>query len=356
MKQNGNPTPALNTIEQVWQFAGQELRPSDFNTAMVHFYRGELSRSNTWRNRLDATTNWAVVTTGAALSFAFSGRDNPAVVIIVDTILVLLFLLIEARRYRYYELWTSRVRLMETNFFASLLTPPFHPQADWAEKVAESLHNPAFTISLGEAFGRRYRRNYAPIFLILAMGWLFKIALHPEMSSDWAVLLQRASVGPIPGWVMVLIGVIFHIVLLVVGIVTVGWRESQGEVFDKQSTSWLHRITNLLHRATWEALEIDLPSLPLPRPGQHRPELVFIISDQGEAIGQQVMEKTKRGLTALEGKGMYTGQPHSILMCACNAAQAQQIKQIVHRVDPAGFVVITDARDIRGRGFRPLET
>lgn len=356
MNQDNDPSPTFDNIEQLWQFAGQELRPSDFNTAMVHFYRGELSRSNTWRNRLDTTTNWAVVTTGAALSFAFSGRDNPAVVIIVDTMLVLLFLLIEARRYRYYELWTSRVRLMETNFFASLLTPPFRPQADWAEKMTESLHNPAFTISLGEALGRRYRRNYAPIFLILAIGWLFKIILHPEVSSDWDVLLQRASVGPIPGWAIILWGILFQLALMSVGIITARWRESQGEVFDKRGTSWFQRTATLLHRAVWEALEIDLPSLPLPRPGQRRPELVFIISDQGQAIGQQVMEKTRRGLTALEGKGMYTGQPHTILMCACTAAQAQQIQQIVHQIDPAGFVVITAARAIRGRGFRPLET
>ena len=42
----------------------QKLAPADFNTAMVHFYRGEIQRSNIWRNRLDATTNWAVITGG----------------------------------------------------------------------------------------------------------------------------------------------------------------------------------------------------------------------------------------------------------------------------------------------------
>lgn len=43
----------------------REPSPSAFNTAMVHFYRGEVQRSNTWRNRLDTTTNWAVLTGGA---------------------------------------------------------------------------------------------------------------------------------------------------------------------------------------------------------------------------------------------------------------------------------------------------
>src|ERR1700752_2996717 len=51
--------------------------PAEFNTAMAHFYRGEVQRSNTWRNRLDTTTNWAVLSAGAMLSFAFSSPSSP---------------------------------------------------------------------------------------------------------------------------------------------------------------------------------------------------------------------------------------------------------------------------------------
>src|SRR5262245_39201265 len=50
----------------------RRMSPAEFNTAMIHFYRGEVQRSNTWRNRLDTTTNWAVITAGATLSFVFS--------------------------------------------------------------------------------------------------------------------------------------------------------------------------------------------------------------------------------------------------------------------------------------------
>ena len=50
----------------------QKLAQAEFNTALVHFYRGEIQRSNVWRGRLDATTNWAVITAGATLSFVFS--------------------------------------------------------------------------------------------------------------------------------------------------------------------------------------------------------------------------------------------------------------------------------------------
>ncbi len=70
----------------------QKLSPSEFNTAMVHFYRGEIQRSNAWRTRLDATTNWAVITAGATLSFVFSSPDKPHFSIPINSILVLIFL------------------------------------------------------------------------------------------------------------------------------------------------------------------------------------------------------------------------------------------------------------------------
>src|SRR3954469_16109358 len=101
----------------------QKLQPAEFNTAMVHFYRGEIQRSNVWRNRLDTTTNWAVITAGATLSFAFSSASNPHFVIPINSVLVAIFLLMEARRYRYYEIWSSRVRVIETGYFAQLLSP-----------------------------------------------------------------------------------------------------------------------------------------------------------------------------------------------------------------------------------------
>ena len=65
----GTPDPGKDMPpprEPVWNFRGYRMQPAEFNTAMVHFYRGEVQRGNTWRTRLDNTTNWAVLTTGAA--------------------------------------------------------------------------------------------------------------------------------------------------------------------------------------------------------------------------------------------------------------------------------------------------
>jgi uncharacterized membrane protein len=49
---------------------------------------------------------------------------------------------------------------METDFYAAMLVPPFHPSSDWAESLAESLLQPHFSVSLLEAVGERLRRNY----------------------------------------------------------------------------------------------------------------------------------------------------------------------------------------------------
>jgi len=68
--------------EAVWTFRGYRLRPGEFTTAMVHFFRAEISRANIWRTRLDATTNWAVVTTGAAITIAFNPTGYHGVIIL----------------------------------------------------------------------------------------------------------------------------------------------------------------------------------------------------------------------------------------------------------------------------------
>ena len=114
-KRGQKPKPSPQAIVQ-------KLAPAEFNTAMVHFYRGEIQRSNVWRGRLDTTTNWAVITTGATLSFVFSSPDNPHFAIPINTVLVSIFLFMEARRYRYYEVWANRVRVLETGYFAPMLS------------------------------------------------------------------------------------------------------------------------------------------------------------------------------------------------------------------------------------------
>jgi uncharacterized membrane protein len=227
------PPKQENPEEPVWTYRGYKLKTSEFVTAMVHFFRAEVNRANVWRQRLDTTTNWAVVATGATLSVAFSQPDIHHAIIILNTLLVMWFLFIEARRYRYYELWSYRVRLMETDFYAAMLVPPFHPSPEWAESLADNLLSPRFPISMWEAFGRRLRRNYFWIFLILYASWIAKIWLFPDPTDSLAEFVQRGAVGPIAGEIMILLGLVFYTSLALIAVVTVTMTRATGEILPR---------------------------------------------------------------------------------------------------------------------------
>jgi uncharacterized membrane protein len=224
----------------------RRMSPGEFNTAMIHFYRGEVQRSNTWRNRLDTTTNWAVITAGATLSFVFSSPNNPHFVIPINSILVAIFLLMEARRYRYYEIWSSRVRILETGYFAQVLKPERPVEDSWAEQLAADLITPHFTITEWEAVGRRLRRNYLWIFALLALSWNLKVYLSPLPARDFDAFIDRATVGIVPGWIVFVIGIVFNAAVAVFAIGTVRLREATGEVLPKHEFSLqpLKRMTN----------------------------------------------------------------------------------------------------------------
>jgi uncharacterized membrane protein len=226
----------------------QKLAPGEFNTAMVHFYRGEIQRSNIWRNRLDATTNWAVITAGATLSFAFSSPDNPHFVIPINTILTSIFLFMEARRYRYYEVWANRVRALETGYFAPMLSHrTIPPDKEWAEHISADLLSPHFTISEWEAIGRRLRANYLWIFILLALSWTLKIYIHPspipsttpqDRERFWELLFMRAQVGLAPGWLVILVGAIFNFLIFFLAFGTLKLRNASSEVLPLESFEW----------------------------------------------------------------------------------------------------------------------
>lgn len=228
----------------LWKFLRYEYKTSDFNTALVHFYRAEIQRSNVWRQRLDATTNWAIITAGAALSFSLSSPEHHHGVIIINLVLITLFLFIEARRDRYYELWAYRTRLLEQNFFAAMLTPPHEPAPDFAENLAASLRHPEFPISLWEAVGRRFRRNYSWIFLTLIASWLLKNVTQPTPITTWDEFVLRGAIGPIGGEIVIGALSLFMLALFGIGIVTIPLRHSVGEVFDHTPLDQLMR-----HRA-----------------------------------------------------------------------------------------------------------
>ena len=105
--------------------AGSRSAPLEFTTAIAAFYRAQIERVGAARDRMDITTNWAVATTAGAISITFGSPDISHGLILLDGLLVAAFLLIETHRYRYYRLWKYRTRLMEAEYFAPMLVPPY---------------------------------------------------------------------------------------------------------------------------------------------------------------------------------------------------------------------------------------
>ncbi len=336
-----NTAHAGDNDNYTWAFRGYHLDPAHFTTAMVHLYRGELTRSNTWRTRLDATTNWAVVTVAAALTFVFGAPQNPHFMLLLVFILLLTFLAIEARRYRYYVLWAYRVHMIETDFFAAMLVPPFRPASDWAEHLAQSLIEPAFPITWWEAIARRFRRNYVWLITLLLLSWGIKLTLHPTHSLDWIAVIERATIGFVPGrYVVTAVGVVYAgLTILAIAV-----------------------PPSMMTRAAWPSplrwLEARLrrretgPLMQLPR---RQARIATIITTRGQQIALQILKDLARGVTALEGTGMYTGEARDVLLCAVTDIQVPRLKEIVCQVDPNAFVVISATESVQGQGFRPFE-
>ncbi len=343
------PPPSQNEPEEpVWTYRGYRAKTSEFITAMVHFFRAEVSRSNVWRQRLDTTTNWAVVATGATLSISFSQPNVHHGVIILNTLLVTWFLFMEARRYRYYELWSYRVRLMETDFYAAMLVPPFHPSPEWAESLAENLLSPSFPVSLWEAFGRRLRRNYLWIYLILFVSWIGKSYLFPTPATDLQEFIFRGAVGPIHGIVVLGMGLAFHAFLLLIAIGTIGMTQATGEVLPRFGSDSVPD----LHAQTGQVKGIRAWLYPKHRRNQL---LALIITDKTKLVSDRILTDLKRGVTAIEGRGMYTGSERSVLMCALTVTEVHNLKSAVAKEDPQAFVIVSPAKEVLGRGFNPLE-
>jgi uncharacterized membrane protein len=333
--------------EPVWTYRGYRLKTSEFVTAMVHLFRAEIQRANVWRQRLDATTNWAVVATGATLSIAFSQPNVHHGIIILNTLLVTLFLFIEARRYRYYELWSYRVRLMETDFYAAMLVPPFHPSPEWAESLAENLLAPKFPISMWEAFGRRLRRNYFWIFLILGVSWCAKSWLFPVPATNLSEFINRSAIGPVSGEIAIILWLSFYFFLVIVAIATISMTHATGEILPRFGEE---TITSMLSS---DGKTKSARSFFAPR-HRRRQLVALIITGNTDAVSKRIMTDLRRGVTALSGKGMYTGQDRSVLICALTVTEVHNLKHAVAKEDPTAFVVVSAAQEILGRGFNPL--
>src|SRR5687767_15964843 len=111
-------------------------------TAMVHYYRAEVARMSSWRDRLDRTSNWAITVVAAMLSVSLSTPTAHHGVLLFAMVLVLLLLVIEARRYRFFDVYRNRVRRMERNYYAQIFAPEEGTTDEWIHKLGDDLRRP----------------------------------------------------------------------------------------------------------------------------------------------------------------------------------------------------------------------
>jgi len=88
--------------------------------------------------------------------------------------------------------------------------------------------------------------------------------------------------------------------------------------------------------------------------GNNLYRMALIITSQPDAVSAQIMTLLERGVTVLSGKGAYTQQDRPVLYCVLTRAEVNPLKTIVSEIDPDAFIVIGQANEALGEGFRPL--
>lgn len=86
--------------------------------------------------------------------------------------------------------------------------------------------------------------------------------------------------------------------------------------------------------------------------GVYFTKLLIIISDKNEEISEGIKNEIKRGVTGLYGKGMYSNKEKLVLICAVSRGDVHKIKDLARRIDKRSFIVVANAREVLGKGFK----
>eukprot|EP00002_Diphylleia_rotans_P032648 TRINITY_DN6871_c0_g1_i1.p1 TRINITY_DN6871_c0_g1~~TRINITY_DN6871_c0_g1_i1.p1 ORF type:complete len:326 (+),score=89.84 TRINITY_DN6871_c0_g1_i1:42-1019(+) len=182
--------PQSNPQSQPTKPGANPLPPGDvadnLHTPFVHLYRAELGRVTAYRQRIDTVTNWAITTTGVLVTFTLSRDEIPHTFFLFILLLNALFLLMETRRYIFYELALRRCRIVEIGWIGVLTGVP-DADVEWMRRLGKAygLHPGLLPFRISVCL--RLQRNYIWMLWTVAVGWTIK--LMSDEGFQWFLFL-----------------------------------------------------------------------------------------------------------------------------------------------------------------------
>lgn len=88
--------------------------------------------------------------------------------------------------------------------------------------------------------------------------------------------------------------------------------------------------------------------------GMSQSKMCHIISEHSEEIQAEIVKSLHRGVSLIKGTGAYSGQEKQVLLCVVKRQQIVEIRRIIKNIDQKAFVIVTDARDVFGKGFENI--
>lgn len=191
-----------------------------------------------WRERFDTTTHWAIIATTGIITFGWTNPGSGHFLFLISNVVLYLLLSIEARRYRFYDAYRARVRILEAHFIFPVVTQsPKHLEGDWRRSLGADMLIPSFKIGYMEALSRRFNRNYIWLFGVTLITWTGQTFLNGFGTFD-----SNALTVPAPPIGFVVFIAAFYIYLTVVAIRGFRCRRASGE-FQKRPTTGANEWT-----------------------------------------------------------------------------------------------------------------
>lgn len=170
---------------------------------------------------------------------------------------------------------------------------------------------------------------FGGVFTGLGLGLVFRFR-GTTGGTDLAAAVLRTYTGANVGQLLFMVDAI---VVLAAGLAFNSWELAMYALITIFVTAWL---------------------IDLVQEGISYAKAFFIISDKADRIAPMVLQQLNRGATALQGRGMYTGVHREVLFVVVNRAEVTRLKDLVYQEDPRAFVIMADAHEVLGEGFKPL--